>query len=109
MRIYKAVKNGGKTSFLIKESAKTGYLIIASDSEQISVIKQIAYDLCISIPEPITFAEYLANVVYGKIDPDQKFLIDDLDCILQKLHIDLATISSRNLYYVPGYKHMKGD
>ena len=72
----------GKTEELIKESAKTGYYIVAIN-HRLAEITSRAKELGLKIPFPITFSEFLDGRFRGL---DIKgFLIDDVDVLLLQL------------------------
>lgn len=87
--IYKK-RNRMKTSDLIRLSAMTGYPIIAIDS---SAVESKAKKLGIEIPRPIP----LLYVKTGRVKPEGKVLVDDLEYVIKHLtglDIDTATLSS---------------
>ena len=53
VKIIQGDRQSGKTTELIKESAKTGYPIICSSKQVRSRIKNRAEELKLQIPEPI--------------------------------------------------------
>lgn len=70
--IYKS-RGTGKTTELVKMSAKTGFPIVCMDTRHIySVAKEIGLD----IPKPIAIRDY-------KSSSCEKILVDDAEYVLQ--------------------------
>lgn len=73
----------GKTHSLIVESAKTGSYIVCANKIESERIKQRARELELSIPQPITYSEFLRKQYYGA--GIKGFLIDNADRLLQAM------------------------
>jgi len=95
MKLLFKPRQGGKTTELIKISAKENIYIVCSDRSRVSYIMELARVLKLSIPFPMTFDEvkrkqYLARGI-------KKILIDDADEFLQSsipdLEIETITIT----------------
>lgn len=76
----------GKTTLLIKESAKTGRPIIAATQVAVRNIESMAKDMGIKIPEPISATSwnggYYRGSNFNRIDG---FLIDEVDSVLANI------------------------
>ena len=81
----------GKTTMLIKESAKTGKPIIVTNSMMVDILAQRAKEMGLRIPEPVSAMRWIIND-YGSGDRNRiskkaresgGLLIDDLDCVLK--------------------------
>ena len=76
----------GKTTLLIKESAKTGRPIIAATQVAVRNIESMAKDMGIKIPEPISATSWCSGYYRGsnfsRIDG---FLIDEVDSVLANI------------------------
>lgn len=59
MNIYAAERQTGKTTMLVKESAKTGAIIVTPNSLMGNYIISLADRLGVDIPAPITVKQYL--------------------------------------------------
>ena len=64
MKIYSAERGVGKTTTLIKESAKTGAIIVVGVYPMANYIMGLAKRLNLDIPEPITVTKYLMISAY---------------------------------------------
>lgn len=71
----------GKTTTLVRLSAKTGQHIVCGDAARARNIKRTAESLGVSIPEPITpaGAQWLRSSPNAR---DNGVLVDDLDYVL---------------------------
>ena len=80
----------GKTTMLIKESAKTGKPIIVANSMMVNILEQQAKEMGVKIPEPISAFRWITNgycasksrILIKTIDSGG-FLIDELDSVLK--------------------------
>ncbi|CAL2108200.1 conserved hypothetical protein [Tenacibaculum sp. 190524A02b] len=85
-------RNQGKTSKLIKESAKEGYYIICESRQSAHIIAEQARLMNLDIPFPICYEEfdrkqYCARNIRG-------FLLDNVDWYLQsKTTVPIKTIT----------------
>lgn len=85
----------GKTTELIKLSAKTNtYILVANRMRQIAVAK-LAHSMNIDIPYPVTVEDYMRTHFRGSFI--KNILIDDADAVLQSIFntvvIDAITIT----------------
>lgn len=79
MQIVNLDRGRGKTYFLVKHSAKTGYPILCYTNTQAKYIKDIAKNLKLTIPEPIAVGRFNFDSVFRGRYHKQKYLIDDVD------------------------------
>lgn len=63
MTVYVAGRQAGKTVFLIRQSAKTGAVIVAPTSQMARYIDSMARDLGLQIPPPITAADWIRSML----------------------------------------------
>ncbi len=94
MKVYRSGRRSGKTTDLIKESARGGGYIVCANLNEVSRIMSVARDMKKDIPMPISFYEFLNKKYYSK--GIKSFLIDDADELLQSLtdvEIDSITIT----------------
>ena len=85
MNMYITKRNAGKTEHLVTLSRKLGYPIIVPTNASKQYILNMAGDLKIKIPEPITIDEVLSNkTAIGY----KKFLIDEIDLVLKRIGIN---------------------
>ena len=97
----------GKTTLLIKESAKTGRPIIEPNTASVRYVEKQARNMGLKIPEPISATSwnsgYYRGSNFNRIDG---FLIDELDSVLANIFgrpIDKATYTPEKVD-VPYYK-----
>ena len=99
MRIILKGRQGGKTTELIKRSAETGAVIVCHDARTAHMVKNTAYGMGLTIPEPWCYNDILSpasGVVYGKAR--QEIMIDNADmfiryCVKAPLWISCVTLS----------------
>ncbi len=94
MKIYSAERGVGKTTALIKESAKTGAIIVVGVYPMANYIMSLAKRLNLDIPEPITVTKYLKLLVCGGFNREQKYLVDDLQMVLSQMNVETATVDA---------------
>jgi hypothetical protein len=90
MKIWVGKRGEGKTTRLIKESARTGIPIMAYWKVSVRYIKRRAQEIGVEIPEPFDFKQK----AYGSVKTN--VLVDDIDMVI------------RNLLDVAGYKIVGG-
>lgn len=91
MNIITGKKGSGKTSEVIKESSRLQVPILVPYEKMKDTYKDMARDLGVFIPEPLTFSE--ARSIRGRnllstsfvSDPPLKVLIDDLDYFMDEI------------------------
>lgn len=93
MNIYAAERQTGKTTMLVKESAKTGAIIVTPNSLMGNYIISLADRLGVDIPAPITVKQYLQILARGSLASGQKYLIDELQMMLSQMGVKTATVS----------------
>lgn len=94
MKIYSAERGAGKTTALVEESAKTGAIIVVASHPMVNYIIGLAKRLNLDIPEPITVTNYLKVLVYGGLNREQKYLVDDLQMMLSQMNVETATVDA---------------
>ena len=94
MKIYSAERGTGKTTALIKASAKTGAIIVATSYPRVNYTMGLAKRLKLDIPEPITVTNYLKVLVHGGLNREQKYLIDELQMMLSQMNVETATVDA---------------
>ena len=92
MKIYSAERGVGKTTTLIKESAKTGAIIVVGVYPMANYIMGLAKRLNLDIPEPITVTKYLKLLVCGGLNREQKYLVDELQIMLSQMNVETAPV-----------------
>lgn len=73
----------GKTTLLIKESAKTGRPIIEPTTAQARYVAQQANEMGLTIPEPLSVSQF--ENWRGRYNHIDGFLIDELDSVLSNI------------------------
>lgn len=94
MKIYSAERGAGKTTALVEESAKTGAIIVVASYSMVNYIIGLAKRLNLDIPDPITVTNYLKVLVYGGLNREQKYLVDDLQMMLSQMNVETATVDA---------------
>ena len=72
MTVYIAGRQTGKTTHLIGISAKTGAVIVAPTYQMVKYIDQMARELGLRIPPPISVVDWAKLVARKQVDPDQR-------------------------------------
>lgn len=89
MEVYISGRGFGKTSMLIRRSAKTQATIVTATKFEAKHIARMAKFMKLDIPNPISFDEMSRD---RHRDPEKRYLIDNLEAVLQNLHVEAATI-----------------
>ena len=71
MTIYVSGRQSGKTTFLIRQSADTGAVIVAPTCQMARYIDSMARDLGLQIPTPVTVADWIRGLVSKPKDHDK--------------------------------------
>lgn len=61
-KIFAGARQVGKTTWLVKESAKTKIPILVINQEKAKAIRKFANDLGVEIPEPVFLMTYVNTV-----------------------------------------------
>lgn len=75
----------GKTTKLIQESSKTGRYILVKSRSEAKIVSQMARDLGLSIPYPVTLYEITAGRIDGSSILRDGILVDNGISILERL------------------------
>ena len=93
----------GKTTEMIRLCADNGGYIVCRSKVHADRILQMAQDMKVNIPRPLTFGEFLDHQYYGL--GIGKFHIDDVDALLQSLtHVPIESISINGPHKEAGVK-----
>ena len=107
--IYIAGRQFGKTTMLIKESARTGATIAVATYTMADYVRDIARKMGLDIPRPVTYAEVFRN---SYLKGEKRYLIDELQMMLSQLNVDIATVdisNARILYPWNMHEDLKGE
>ena len=105
MKIYAAERQTGKTTMLVKESAKIGAIIVTANYPMCNYIMGFAHYLGLDIPNPITVTQYIKILAHGGLGKSQKYLIDELQMALSQMNVEIATVNKDYvLCNIPGGK-----
>lgn len=96
MTIYVSGRQSGKTTFLIRQSADTGAVIVAPTCQMARYIDSMARDLGLQIPPPVTVADWIRGLVRQPKDHDKTYLVDELQMALHQLNVKAATIDKNH-------------
>lgn len=97
MKVITRPRKGGKTTALILEAEKSFSYIVCPNQEHVQNVWNIARHIGANIPQPITFAEFVAMQYHPK--GVKSFMVDDIDRCLQQLtpvQIAAVTITGEN-------------
>lgn len=92
MTVYIAGRQTGKTTHLIWVSAMTGAVIVAPTYQMVKHIDQLARELGLKIPPPISVVEWAQMVARKQVHPEQRYLVDELQMVLHQMNVDVATL-----------------
>lgn len=98
MKVFVSDRGMGKTSHLIKQSAKTKAIIVCSSNEQADWVIRRAEWMDIEIPTPITYKQLLLNNSYGG-GKSNEYLVDEAQDVLSSIlgvNITEMTINVEN-------------
>lgn len=92
MTVYVAGRQTGKTTHLIGISAKIGAVIVAPTYQMVKYIDQMARELRLRIPPPISVVDWVKLVARKQVDPDQRYLVDELQMVLYQMNVEAAML-----------------
>ena len=95
MKIIAAKRQTGKTTMLIKESARTGATIALATYQMANCVQDMAAQMGLKIPEPVTYAEMFRTYRENKT---KRYLVDELQMMLSQLNVETATLDEKSLY-----------
>ena len=105
MNIYISGRQFGKTTMLIKESARTGATIAVANYQMVQHVRDMAAWMELEIPEPVTYEEIFRNYRKNKA---KRYLVDELQMMLSQLNVDTATVDLEPIRYLNHWKHPDG-
>lgn len=105
MNIYISGRQFGKTTMLIKESAKTGATIAVATYHMAKYVQDMAAQMSLEIPEPVTYAEIFRTYREGKT---KRYLVDELQMMLSQLNIDICTLDCDPVRYLNHWSYPNG-
>lgn len=90
MELYISGRQCGKTTMLIKESARTGATIAVATYQMAQHILFLAEQMGLDIPQPVTYAEIFNSY---RLNKKTRYLVDELQMMFSQLNIDAATMN----------------
>lgn len=90
--IYLGERQSGKTTMLIEMSEKTGATIVVATYPMGKCIQMTAAQMGKKIPVPITVTNYIRLLASGGLGRSEKYLVDELQMMLQQMNIEAATV-----------------
>ena len=105
MNIYISGRQFGKTTMLIKESAKTGATIAVATYHMAKYVQDMAAQMGLETPEPVTYAEIFRTYRESKT---KRYLVDELQMMLSQLNVDIATVDVEPIQYLNHWNHPNG-
>lgn len=100
MEFYISSRQCGKTTMLIKESARTGAVIAVATYQMIQHVEQRARLLGLKIPRPVTYSQIFHSFREGE---KTRYLVDELQMMLDQLNIDAVTMNLGTKTHQIGY------
>lgn len=105
MEIYISGRQFGKTTMLIKESARTGATIAVATYHMARHIKTMANYLGLDIPEPVTYTQIFHSFREGE---KTRYLVDELQMMLHQLNVDICTLDYDPVRYLNHWSYPDG-
>ena len=105
MNIYISGRQFGKTTILIKESAKTGATIAVATYHMAKYVQDMAIRMGLKIPEPVTYAEMFRTYRENKT---KRYLVDELQMMLSQLNVDICTLDCNSVRYLNHWSYPNG-
>jgi len=96
MKIIARGRNTGKTMEIIKESASSGNYILVRNHHEAQKLFQLAQEMKLSIPLPVTVSEISLGRIQGTSIKRDGIIVDNAELVLQQLigaEINTLTIS----------------
>lgn len=96
MEVIQRKRGNGKTTELIRISYQTMNTIVCVNETEVRSVLNIAKNMGLKIPPPITFSKFLSNGKRG--GRYNGFLIDNVDILLENIseYIPVKVITLRN-------------
>lgn len=92
MKVYARPRQGGKTTELVRLAAGEFLYVVCPDRRQVRYVAQLARDMGLDIPFPMTWGEFLRGDYRAK--GVEGFVIDNLDlCIQGMSHVPVRAVS----------------
>ena len=98
MNIIISERQNGKTTNLVKRSAETGAIIVVPNHVMMKSVELVAHELGLKIPTPITVTEYIRRLAFGGMGKTQKYLVDELQMVLEAMNVEEATVDIDSAY-----------
>lgn len=92
--VYIGERQSGKTTTLIEMSEKTGATIVVATYSMSKYIQMAAAQMGKKIPVPITVTNYIRLLASGGLGKSQKYLVDELQMMLEQMNVEAATVDS---------------
>lgn len=105
MEIYISGRQFGKTTMLIKESARTGATIAVATYQMAQHVLLLAEQMGLEIPQPVTYANMFKTHAYNRT---KRYLVDELQTMLSQLNVDIATVDLDPIRYLNHWKYPDG-
>lgn len=105
MEIYISGRQFGKTTMLVKESARTGATIAVATYPMAQYVMFLARNLDLDIPRPVTYAEIFRTHQEGNT---KRYLVDELQMMLSQLNVDICTVDAEPIRFL-GPVNSKGE
>lgn len=105
MEIYISGRQFGKTTMLIKESARTGATIAVATYHMAMHVKSLARRLGLDIPEPVTYYQIFHSY---RENEKKRYLVDELQMMLGQLNVDICTVDRDPIRFLYPWSYQDG-
>lgn len=103
--IYISGRQFGKTTMLIKESARTGATIAVATYTMVNYVVGMARKMGLEIPTPVTYSQIFNSFREGE---KTRYLVDELQMMLSQLNVDIATLDVDPVRYLNHWRYPDG-
>ena len=106
MEIYISGRQFGKTTMLIKESARTGATIAVATYQMAEHVEFLAKQMGLEIPTPVTYAAIFNSF---RVNEAKRYLVDELQMMLGQLNVDVCTVDYDPIQFLPPWVWDEGE
>lgn len=103
--IYISGRQFGKTTMLIKESARTGATIAVATYQMVQYVQLKARQMGLEIPQPVLYSQIFHSYREGE---KTRYLVDELQMMLHQLNVDICTLDYEPIHYLNHWSHPDG-
>ena len=93
--VYIGERQSCKTTTILDKSDQTGDTTDQATYSMSKYIQMAAAQMGKKIPVPITVTNYIRLLASGGLGKSQKYLVDELQMMLEQMNVEAATVDSR--------------